>query len=109
MACESFCMEEMDVRSRSEATASRSREAGLIMHYSGCDDINKRQRSFAVIATIFIGSWSDENHLFKWRVIQSRFAGFRFASFNFFNSVGRKKSLPLKKSLPSWSETHFWP
>ena len=65
MACESFCMEEMDVRSRSEATASRSREAGLTMHYLGRDDINKRRRSFAVIATIFIGSWSDENHLFK--------------------------------------------
>ena len=54
-------MEEMYVRSRSEATASRSREAGLTMRYLGRDDINKRQRSFAVIATIFIGSWSDEN------------------------------------------------
>jgi hypothetical protein len=65
MACESFCMEEMDVRSRSEATASRSREAGLMMHYLGRDDINKRRRSFGVIATIFIDSWSEGNHLFK--------------------------------------------
>ena len=51
------------MRSRSEATASRSREAGLIMRHSGCDDVNKRQCSFAIIATIFIGSLrSDENH-----------------------------------------------
>jgi hypothetical protein len=41
------------------------REAGLTMRYLGSDDINKQQRSFAVIATIFIGSWSDEKHLFK--------------------------------------------
>jgi len=68
MASESFCMEEMDVRSRSEATASKSREAGLIMGHSGTDDVNKRQHSLAVIATIFIGSFQlaeIENHHFK--------------------------------------------
>ena len=79
MLCEGFCMEKMYVRSRSEATASTSREAGLTMYYLVRDEINKQQPSFAVVATIFIGNWSDENHLFKWRVIQSRYAGFRFA------------------------------
>ena len=34
------------------------------MGHSGTDDVNKRQRSFAIIATIFIGSWSEENHSF---------------------------------------------
>jgi hypothetical protein len=63
--CEGFYMEKIYVRSRSEATASRSREAGLTMHYLVRDDINKQQRSFAVIATIFIGNWSDETHLFR--------------------------------------------
>jgi hypothetical protein len=55
--CEDFCMEKIYVRSTSEATATRSREAGLAMHYLGRDDINKQQRSLAVIATIFTGSW----------------------------------------------------
>jgi len=58
-----------------------------MMHYFGRDDINKRQRSFAFIATIFIDSWSEGNHLFKWRVIQSRFAGFRYASL-VFSTIG---------------------
>ena len=46
------------MRSRSEATASRSREAGLIMRHSGTDDVNKRRCSFAIIATIFISSFN---------------------------------------------------
>ena len=67
MACERLCMEEMDVRSRSEATASKSRLAGLTMYYSGTDDVNKRQCSFAIIATIFISSfnWRDEKSSFQ--------------------------------------------
>jgi hypothetical protein len=61
MACEGL-HEKMYVRSRSEVTASKSREAGLIMYYSGCDDVSKRQCSFGIIAAIVTGGGSDENH-----------------------------------------------
>ena len=63
--CEGFCMEKIYVRSRSEATASIPAKVVLTMHHLGRDDIKKQQRSFVMIATIFIGNWSDENHLFK--------------------------------------------
>ena len=38
--------------------------------------------------------------------------GISLREVQFFQRIGnldRKKSLPLKKLLPLWSETHFWP
>ena len=109
MFCESFCMEKMYVRSRSAATASRSREAGLIMGHSETDDINKWQRSFAVIVTIFIDSCQMEIICSSRALFNPASRDFASRVLKFFNSLGRKTSLPLKKLLPSWSETHFWP